>query len=357
MKKVVIIPGGFHPFHAGHYELYKSALEAFPDSDVYVAASNVQTERPFPFKLKQKLAQIAGVPANRFVQVKAPFDSSEITSKYDPNNTILIFVKSEKNSKTGSDPEGPFPAEIDPATGKLPLAKKGRNKGKPVSDTLQYYKGNEDNLQPMSRHKYLAYLPTVEFGPGIKSGSEVRKLWPKLSNNAKLGLVYSMYPSTKSNEKLAGVVLKAFDQVMGDQISEAYPKQQISRYNPDGTTYRGEKLPVDDPDDIYNKGTKVPLSTLQNVSADEPNIDSSIKNFIKNRMDLLEPKEQKILKLRFWYGMTLEEIADRVELSPNRIRQIEAHAMRKLIQPNLDINPKEIMRMYVPESQDYLEEK
>lgn len=357
MKKVVIIPGGFHPFHAGHYELYRSAVEAFPDSDVYVAASNVQTERPFPFKLKQKLAQIAGVPANRFVQVKAPFDSSEITSKYDPNDTILIFVKSEKNSKTGSDPEGPFPAEIDPATGKLPLAKKGRNKGKPVSDTLQYYKGNENNLEPMNRHKYLAYLPTVEFGPGIKSGSEVRKLWPKLSKDAKLGLVYSMYPATKSNEKLAGVVLKAFDQVMGDQISEAYPKQQISTYNPDGTTYRKQKMPVDDPNDIYNQGTKVPLSTLQNVPAEEPNIDSSIKKLIQDRMELLTKKEQLVLKLRFWHNLTLDEIAKKIQVTPGRIQQIEGNALRKLIKPSLDNNPKELMKMYVPESQDYLEEK
>jgi len=34
MHKIVVMPGGFHPFHAGHYALYKSAVEAFPDAEV-----------------------------------------------------------------------------------------------------------------------------------------------------------------------------------------------------------------------------------------------------------------------------------------------------------------------------------
>ena len=140
------MPGGFHPFHAGHAALYQSAVKAFPNAEVYVAATNDTSERPFPFAIKEKLARVAGVPPGRFVQVKSPFTSEEITSKYDPNSTILIFVKSEKNSKNGADPEGPFPAEVDPSTGKLPVVTRGPRKGQPVSNRLQYYKGNEKNL-------------------------------------------------------------------------------------------------------------------------------------------------------------------------------------------------------------------
>lgn len=220
MKEVVIIPGGFHPFHAGHYELYKSAKKAFPNADVYVAATNDQSERPFPFSLKQKLAKLAGVDPSHFVQVKSPFSADEITSKYDPNDTILIFVKSEKNSRTGSDPEGPFPAEVDPKTGQLPLVTRGPNKGKPVSNRLQYFKGNEKNLQPMSKHTYLAYLPTVEFGPGITSGSQIRKAWPTLDDRRKTAMVMSLYPVTQKNPKLAQNVVGMFDQVMGSQVDE-----------------------------------------------------------------------------------------------------------------------------------------
>lgn len=239
MRTIVIMPGGFHPFHAGHMSLYNSAKKAFPGADVYVAATNDTSERPFPFAIKEKLAKVAGVPPGRFVQVKSPFSSEEITSKYDPNDTVLIFVKSEKNSKNGSDPEGPFPAEVDPTTGKLPLVTRGPRKGQPVSDRLQYYKGNEKNLQPMSRHSYLAYLPTVEFGPGIKSGSELRNAWPKLDNRRKTAFVMSMYPATQKNEKLAANVVKMIDMGMGEQQGVA--EGSLNEFAVDGFGDSGDK--------------------------------------------------------------------------------------------------------------------
>jgi hypothetical protein len=98
MKQVVIMPGGFHPFHAGHYALYKQAQDAFPGADVYVAATNDTSTRPFPFAIKEKLAQLAGVKSGQFVQVKSPFRAQEITTKYNPEETELIFVRSEKDA-------------------------------------------------------------------------------------------------------------------------------------------------------------------------------------------------------------------------------------------------------------------
>ena len=56
MKKLVVIPGGFHPFHPGHQSLYDAARKYFPDADVYVAATADTSTRPFPFELKRQLA-------------------------------------------------------------------------------------------------------------------------------------------------------------------------------------------------------------------------------------------------------------------------------------------------------------
>ena len=78
LKKLVIIPGGFHPFHAGHKALYDAAVAQFPKADVFIAATDDKSNRPFPFKLKKTLAGIAGIPAHRFVQVKSPFQPREI---------------------------------------------------------------------------------------------------------------------------------------------------------------------------------------------------------------------------------------------------------------------------------------
>ena len=202
------MPGGFHPFHAGHYALYKSALEAFPGADVYVAATNDTKTRPFPFAIKEKLAKLAGVAPGRFVQVKSPFKAEEITSQYDPDSDVLIFVRSEKDRneqpKPGGTKKDGTPSYFQPYTGK--------------------------NLQPFSKHAYMAYLPTVEFGPGIKSATEIRNAWPSLNDKQKSAMVMSLYPATQKNPKLTANVIKLLDTGMGNETVDeaANPAQQAA---------------------------------------------------------------------------------------------------------------------------------
>ncbi len=203
MKQIVIMPGGFHPFHAGHMALYNSARKAFPNADLYVAATNSQETRPFPFAVKEKLAKVAGVAPGHFVQVKSPFQAKEITQHYNPEQDVLIFVRSEKDRNESPKPGGMkkdgTPAYFQPYTGK--------------------------DMQPFAKHAYFAYLPTVEFGPGIKSATEIRNAWPKLDDRRKTAMVMSLYPATQKNPKLAQNVVKMLDIGMGGQegVAEGAP--------------------------------------------------------------------------------------------------------------------------------------
>jgi len=198
MKQIVIMPGGFHPFHAGHFALYQSAKKAFPGAEIYVAATNDQSERPFPFTLKEKLAKLAGVEPGHFIQVKSPFQAKEITQHYNPEQDVLIFVRSEKDRneppKPGGTKKDGSPAYFQPWTGK--------------------------NVQPFAKHAYFSYLPTVEFGPGITSATQIRKAWPTLNDKRKTALVMSLYPAAQKNPKLAQNVVGMFDQVMGSPAIE-----------------------------------------------------------------------------------------------------------------------------------------
>ena len=196
MKQVIIMPGGFHPFHAGHYALYKQAQDAFPDADVYVAATNDTSARPFPFAVKEKLAKLAGVEPGHFVQVKSPFQAREITANLDPADTQLIFVRSEKDAN------------------KPPQAGGVKKDGNPAY--LQPLAGQEE-LAPMAQHAYMAYLPTVEFGPGMTSATEIRTAWPRLNERRKTALVMSLYPKTQSNPALAANVVKMLNTAMGSE--------------------------------------------------------------------------------------------------------------------------------------------
>jgi hypothetical protein len=196
MTTVVIMPGGFHPYHAGHHALYQSAQRTFPDAEVYVAATNDTSSRPFPFAVKEKLAKLAGVEAGHFVQVKSPFRAEEITSKFDPQKDVLIFVRSEKDAKSPPQPGGVkkdgSPSYLQPLLG----AKR---------------------LEPFSKHAYMAYLPTVEFGPGMTSATQIRAAWPGLDERRKTALVMSLYPRTQTSPQLAQTVVKLLDAAIGGE--------------------------------------------------------------------------------------------------------------------------------------------
>jgi hypothetical protein len=225
MKTVVIIPGGFHPFHAGHMALYQSAQKAFPGADIYVAATDDVSSRPFPFAVKEKLARLAGVEPGHFVKVKSPFSADEITSRYNPDEDRVIFVRSEKDRSARPQPGG---VKRDGTPSKLqPL---------------------DNNPKPFGQHLYMTYLPTVTFGPGITSATEIRTAWPGLDNRRKTAMVMSLYPATQRNAKLAQNVVNMLDQVLDNSVDESADyleekwsqryKKSINCNNPKGFSQR-----------------------------------------------------------------------------------------------------------------------
>ena len=245
MTTVVIMPGGFHPFHAGHMALYNSARRVFPDAEVFVAATDDTSTRPFPFAVKEKLAQLAGVEPGHFVRVKSPFQAVEITSKFDPAKDQLIFVRSEKDQ------------------GQPPVPGRVKKDGTP--GYLQPLLGAK-KLEPFARHAYMAYLPTVEFGPGFKSATEIRNSWPQLDERQKTALVMSLYPRTQSNPKLAATVRKMLDTaIVGDTAQELaeglgdYITKKIDDFldmpkiSPDQVSRLMKQAPQKLPDDVADQ--------------------------------------------------------------------------------------------------------
>lgn len=193
LKKLVIIPGGFHPFHAGHKALYDAAVAQFPKADVFIAATDDKSNRPFPFKLKKTLAGIAGIPAHRFVQVKSPFQPKEITGLYNPDETQLIFVRSDKDSGVSPLPGG--------------FKKDGS------ASYLQPLKRQKP--EPMTQHGFMTYLPTVQFGPGMTSATEIRGKWPGMSAEEKEDLIVNLYPM--NSKPMVDKAVEIFDTVLAEE--------------------------------------------------------------------------------------------------------------------------------------------
>ena len=247
MSTIVVIPGGFHPFHAGHMALYNSALSAFPGAVVYVAATNDTKTRPFPFAVKEKLAKVAGVAPGHFIQVKSPFQPREITSQFDPNTDVLIFVRSEKDKNES------------PTLG-------GTKKDGSASYLQPYTKGK---MQPFGKHAYMAYLPTVEFGPGMTSATEIRDAWTTLNEKRKTTLVMSLYPATQKNTRLANVVVRLLDSALGgaEPMNESQNLLQVPN-NIANTV--AELLNHKKPDLFTRYGPEYVMNIVQDVCADAP---------------------------------------------------------------------------------------
>jgi RNA polymerase primary sigma factor len=64
----------------------------------------------------------------------------------------------------------------------------------------------------------------------------------------------------------------------------------------------------------------------------------SLARIVKEILDSIDPREAKILRMRFGIDMdddyTLEEVGQQYDVTRERIRQIEAKALRKLKQPS-----------------------
>jgi|694.fasta_scaffold00227_33 hypothetical protein len=172
MKKVVIFPGGFHPFHKGHYSVYTAIKKKFPDADVYVASTNEQTERPFSFEDKKYLASQLGVPEKSFVEVKIPYVATEITRKYDKKNTIVIFAIS------GKDPD------------RISYTKKDGTPG-------YFAEWTGENVEPFESKGYIFITPKVDFkiaGKQVDSASMIRKMYKEADDSEKNQIIKDMYP-------------------------------------------------------------------------------------------------------------------------------------------------------------------
>jgi len=175
MKTIAIYAGRFHPFHKGHKASYDFLTKQFGADNVYIATSNAQAPltSPFSFEEKKMMATLTGVPADKIVMVKNPYQAKEITSKLDPETTNLVFALSEK--------------DIDRFT----FTKKDGTPG-----YIQPYPKNDSHLSTMNKHSYAFLTPTVKFkvaGKDADSASAIRKAYIDADKQGRKKIVGDLY--------------------------------------------------------------------------------------------------------------------------------------------------------------------
>ena len=176
MDTVVIYPGRFHPFHKGHKSVYDALVKRFGKNRVYIATSNKvdPPKSPFTFDEKRAMMALTGVDPSRVVQVKNPYQATEITDNYDPQNTIALFAVSDKDM--AEDPRFSF---------------KPRKDGQP-----SYYQPASKDMQGFDKHGYIVTVPTLQFnvlGKPMRSASEFRANFAQADSETQRAMITDLF--------------------------------------------------------------------------------------------------------------------------------------------------------------------
>lgn len=197
---VVIYPGRFQPLHQAHQQVYRNLQARFPDADVYIATSDKTDDdkSPFTFQDKVAMARAAGLPTDKIVQVKSPYAPQEITSRYDPQGTVLLIAVGAKDM--AEDPRFHFGKKKD---------------GSPTY--LQQY-DDMDHAKSMDQHGYVIEAPTIEFallGQPVTSATQIRKAYRHADSKARDAIIAGLYdhPSLQ--------LRRLFDSRLGGPLQEA----------------------------------------------------------------------------------------------------------------------------------------
>lgn len=189
-KLVVIYPGRFHPFHKGHANVYNTLKKQYGGiADIYIATSGKMEpgKSPFSFQEKLEMIKLTGIDPNAVVLTRQPYIAEEITSKYDMNNTVVLYAVSEKDM--AEDPRFNFPT-------KGPNLKKD---GQPAH--MQKWNG-WDNAKSLEHHSYVTTVPTITFdvmGEPATSATEIRRRFPTLTDDQQKAFINDLFGNYSDN--------------------------------------------------------------------------------------------------------------------------------------------------------------
>jgi hypothetical protein len=164
-KIVVIYPGRFQPMLPHHVEVLRQLGATYGD-DVYVGTTGkVDPEKGnyFSFEEKVEIANtMYGINPDHILEVKSsPYLDREYRPHFNDSD-VLIFAVGEKDA-----------AERFPFGN---MNSDGVNLKKDGSPSyMQPLQGNEDRLESMSKHAYVAIAPNVEVDGEVASASAFRK--------------------------------------------------------------------------------------------------------------------------------------------------------------------------------------
>ena len=226
-RVIAIYPGRFQPMGRHHYATYKALADQYGADNTFIATSDkTGPKSPLNFEEKKKIMVAHGIPADKIVMTRSPYQSLEIIQNFDPETTAVVFAVGGKDMR-----ESPRFANLDGFT------KKG---------TPAYYKTYKpgEELIGLDKHGYLAVAPHIEInvpGYGEMSGTTLRQALKGATAEAFQSImgfynqeIYDMLQgkleemSAMGGGAVAGFSGRAFDVVGSEKKKKRHPKNFIA---------------------------------------------------------------------------------------------------------------------------------
>jgi RNA polymerase sigma factor (sigma-70 family) len=363
---VGIIFGRFNPPHKGH----KAAWEMAAKNDSWYVGTNKSTQGPKdPLPFEVKVAAMETIWPEVSDHIVAETSWLTLASKvYEEHGDVTLVCYTDEdwvtktivqyNGKESAHGFYNFPdikqqptPRLSSATALRAAVQSGdrdafadaagvpadtKVAGKPFFDLVAEYLLPYANAPKKTSKKKEPAVEEGMFGLSTKEKAAIMNVTAKISdipgnwdhkNQTYTERGLQDLKNVMKNEKYLKYALSLTSKDYEESLDEENPNQQLSRYKSNGPTYRGEPMPSLGDDPVDNAVRYKPNKTdsyEQNFGREE------IKRLIKPHFKELSEVHQKFLYLRFWKDMTLSEIAEEFNVSPERARQIESSSIRKL---------------------------
>jgi len=311
---VVVYPGRFHPFHVGHGKVFQYLKQKYKGAQVFIASSGKTDahKSPFEFNEKKKMMMLAGVDPNAIVQTRIPYVASEITDRFDPDTTVVVYAVSEKDM--AEDARFDFPA----------VGKKLKKDGDPAH--VQKWTGMKD-ARPLREHSYIVTVPTFTFkirGEAVNSATQIRNMIANASERELVQILQDLY----GRSDIPHDVVEIFKRKLGSNtVSENWEEDSLFECLLEVEIMWDMNILTEaDDDDVRGFDPKT-VNALKNLKTKYPHADNVVGALVADVEDSQKVSKQNDIEHDISIA-ALEDKIDQLVQELQKLKKTEGSTMK-----------------------------
>ena len=302
---IVVYPGRFHPFHVGHGKVFQYLKQKYKGAQVFIASSGKTDahKSPFEFNEKKKMMMLAGVDPNAIVQTRIPYVASEITDRFDPDTTVVVYAVSEKDM--AEDARFDFPA----------VGKKLKKDGDPAH--VQKWTGMKD-ARPLREHSYIVTVPTFTFkirGEAVNSATQIRNMIANANERELVQILQDLY----GRSDIPHDVVEIFKRKLGSNtVSENWEEDSLFECLLEVEIMWDMNILTEADDDVRGFDPKT-VNALKNLKTKYPHADNVVGALVADVEDSQKVSKQNDIE----HDISIAALEDKIDQLVQELQKLK----------------------------------